>query len=250
MIMKHVIKSIFALSIIFSCFSCQKEEHPVWSGEPDKVIVNAPGTLSYNYDLEMWRIGYLNRETRISTYYHIVEMPDKNFPLEGGKQVLVSGLCYQIPRHVFDDVPAHLRDHYDLPFYVHYYIKVTDLKYDYRGFTMYHLKSVPRINIPVESLPEWLVEKINSFEAEHHKAEELFGHLTCNLIAKGEWNDQIVYLITDYLHVWAYIFNEAGDRIDSLDIYLESADKLSTSKNWVVIYECGDNIPYTINIAW
>ena len=29
MLMKQVIKSVFTLSIIFSCFSCLKEEHPI-----------------------------------------------------------------------------------------------------------------------------------------------------------------------------------------------------------------------------
>ena len=247
MLMKHVIKSIFVLSIIFSCFSCQKEEHPVWSGEPDKVIVNAPGTLFYNADLEMWCISYYNRETRLSNYYHIVEMPDKEFSLEEGRQVLASGLCYQIPRHILDDLPiisGGLMDYWAGK--VWYYIKVTDLNFDYRGFTWYHLKSAPRINIPVESLPEWLVAKINYFEAKHRQ----FVHSTCYLIAKGEWNEQIVYLIANYENVFADIHNEAGDRIDVLHLTYESYDNLSTSKNWVVIYECGDNIPYPILIGW
>ena len=121
-----LIKHMTALCAIITCFSCQKDKPLIdLSGEPDKVIENAPGTLHYNKDVKGWYISNSIPGTIDSMdNYLIAEMPDKKFPFEEGKQVLFSGFCYHVPRYIFD----YNRDIYGLGGVEWYYIKITYLK--------------------------------------------------------------------------------------------------------------------------
>ena len=108
-----------------------------------------------------------------------------------------------------------------------------------RVFTVDQLRSAPRNYIPKENLPEWIVAKINMYEQHYYPYAQ---------IAKGEWNEQIVYLSRNpFQSDFGTIYIEAEDREYSLsfansvlaDDYSLKGD-FSTSKNWVVIYEKGD----------
>ena len=122
---KNIIIGISVLCVIFLWFSCHKDKLLIdLSGEPDKVIENTSGTLSYSKEFKSWKVINPIPGTHDSIdVYLIVEMHDRKFPFEEGKQVLVSGLCYSIPYSILVDkgieYPAGVEC---------YYIKVTDLK--------------------------------------------------------------------------------------------------------------------------
>jgi len=121
---KKIFKETTVLCALLACFSCQKEETLIGlTGKPDKVIENVSGRLSYLKELEIWVVTYYIPETIDSAEsYLIVKMPDRKFPFEESKQVLVSGSCYKIPRQRLADkgifYPAGEE---------YYYIKVTKL---------------------------------------------------------------------------------------------------------------------------
>ena len=106
---------------------------------------------------------------------------------------------------------------------------------DYVGFVLCKLQYAPRIEIPMESLPEWLVEEILGFEKYCSPSSYDYKQ-----IARGEWNDNVVYLIrataTSYIDD---VYNETGDIIYKVPLSPDLGD-FSTSKNWEVIYECGE----------
>ena len=119
-----------ALYAIITCFSCQNNNMDFKNldidlpDNPDKVIENTPGTLYYSNDIKGWYVSSSIPETIDAIdRYLIIEVPDKKFPFQTGKQVLVSGLCYNIPSHVLID-----KNMYSLGGIDWYYIKITDLK--------------------------------------------------------------------------------------------------------------------------
>jgi hypothetical protein len=123
MINKSIIKSIFALCIVFACFSCQGLLVDL-SGEQDKVIENAPGLLLYSDDFNGWVVRYHFPDTHDSVdIYVIARIYVNKVHFEIGKEVLVSGFCYHIPKDKLNKkgiwYPAGTEC---------YYIIVTDLK--------------------------------------------------------------------------------------------------------------------------
>ena len=109
-----------------------------------------------------------------------------------------------------------------------------------KPFTVDQLQFVPRNILPKASLPEWIVKEINDFDEWWRTMR--YGYLQ---IAKGEWNEQIVYLFRNWSDMTS-VFTESG-----IEIYYKSEryiTDLSTSKNWVVIYEFGD-VTYPIIIG-
>ena len=114
-----------------------------------------------------------------------------------------------------------------------------------KPFTMDQLQYAPRVNIPMESLPEWVVSKINDLEY-LRKNPNLY---TFAQIAKGVWNEKIVYIVIQYTHTYHYSDFEHYVREDFHILFISNekgnvifytSEELSTSKNWVVIYEYGD----------
>ena len=93
------------------------------------------------------------------------------------------------------------------------------------------LKSSPSSIVPEESMPEWLVVRINEIEQRPVS-------VTTVHIYKGEWNKQIVYFIMDtFSSCLCDFFTENGEEIrDNL------SDFYSTSKNWMLIYEYGESL--------
>jgi len=95
------------------------------------------------------------------------------------------------------------------------------------GVTFENLASAPKNIVAKETLPEWLVVRINDYyEPRPFKVQ----------IYKGEWNKQPVFFIMDFhSSCLCDFFTKDGERISndsSMNIHL-------TSKNWVLIYECG-----------
>ena len=92
------------------------------------------------------------------------------------------------------------------------------------------LNSATLAIVPKESLPEWLVARINDYY------ETRPSSLCKVLIYRGEWNKQTVYFILDtYSACLCDFFTNAGERIVE-----NLSDCRATSKNWVLIYEYGD----------
>ena len=101
------------------------------------------------------------------------------------------------------------------------------------GVPWYQIASAPKVDLPKESLPGWLIVKINDYY-------EIRPPLFCKvLIYKGRWNEHTIYFIVDtYIHLaTAYrcdFFTASGEMI------VDTLDFRATSKNWVLIYEYGD----------
>ena len=129
------IKYMTALCAITVCLSCQNANNEIdmdfndididLPEKPDKVIENTPGILYYRNDFfKGWYVKNSIPGTHDSIEnYLIAEIPDKKFCFEEGKQVSVSGFCYEIPRFILFDkgiiYPAGIE---------FYYIKVTNIK--------------------------------------------------------------------------------------------------------------------------
>ena len=95
-----------------------------------------------------------------------------------------------------------------------------------KGVFLERLNSAPSIDTPKESLPGWLVVRINDYyETRPTKV----------LIYRCEWNKQTVYFILDtFSSCLCDFFTEDGERIrDNL------SDCHATSKNWTLIYKSG-----------
>ena len=134
---------ILVLCIILTCFSCKKDDEDAYetilidiTGEPDKVIENVTGTLYYDKAFKMWEVYDHFLDTIYAGVYLIVEMPDSNFSFNEGKEVTVSGLCYEIPLDIYLDFRSKRNSGKGYIQYSllaaptkHFYIKVTDLKY-------------------------------------------------------------------------------------------------------------------------
>ena len=124
------IKQMTVLCAVIAFFACKNNDQDFkifdmdFPDNPDKVIEKTPGRLFYGENVNGWFISSPIPGTIDSKdCYLIAEIPDKKFPFEEGKQVLVSGLCYHIPKDAFAD-----KDVYGLGGIEWYYIKITDLK--------------------------------------------------------------------------------------------------------------------------
>jgi len=104
------------------------------------------------------------------------------------------------------------------------------------GTTFSDLAKAPKNIVSKETLPEWLVVRINDYY------ETRPSLITKVLIYKGEWNDQIVFFILDTFSSCLYcnLYTEDGKRADNLP------DLRVTSKNWTIIYEYG-TLPLNID---
>ena len=99
--------------------------------------------------------------------------------------------------------------------------------------------AAPWVDVPRESLPEWLVARIEYFESTYKAFE---GCPNCTYyyyaqIYKGKWNEQTVYF-TNNVHSscqFCDTFTENGERISLID-----TDIRTTSKNWAIIFEVGE----------
>ena len=99
------------------------------------------------------------------------------------------------------------------------------------------LYSTPFAGVSKESLPKWLIDKLNELENEH-------GSQLANIkvrIFKGEWKNNTVFLLNCkpfYACLLCNIFYNDGKQI-VLD-HNEPANFCTTSKNWTFIYEFGE----------
>jgi len=113
--------------------------------------------------------------------------------------------------------------------------KSDDLNASDNGVSWDQLGSAPKVDVPKESLPEWLVVRINDFY-------EIRPQSYCKVqIYKGKWNSKTVYFIFDtYIHLsTSYLcefFSENGIIISDNNL----SDLRLTSKNWILIYEYGE----------
>ena len=100
------------------------------------------------------------------------------------------------------------------------------------------LKTSPSSIAPKESLPEWLVVRINEIEIIHSKDIEVVNVR----VFKGEWRSQKVYFIKNTLQscLLCEVYYENEEKIiwsnDDIDSFY------ATSTNWELIYEFGDGI--------
>jgi len=98
------------------------------------------------------------------------------------------------------------------------------------GVFVEQLKSAPYAMTPKESLPEWLVGRINEFEKRP-------ASITKVQIYKGKFNEQIVYFILDsFSSCLCDFYAENGDRIPDEQLSLLRV----SNKNWILIYEYGE----------
>ena len=96
-----------------------------------------------------------------------------------------------------------------------------------------HLKSASYDIIPKESMPEWLVVRINDYYETRPPS-------ICKVqIYKGKWDNQTVYFILDtFSSCLCDFYNENGERIRD-----ENLSLLHVSiKNWILIYEYGESV--------
>ncbi|MCL1943631.1 MAG: hypothetical protein FWF54_08835 [Candidatus Azobacteroides sp.] len=103
------------------------------------------------------------------------------------------------------------------------------------------LKSVPSVNVPKESLPEWIIVKINEIEVIHSKDISIVKIR----IFKGEWNKQTVYFIIDSLNscLLCEIYDEDGKKLAfSVNDSEVSGNFMTESQNWEKIYEFGEGV--------
>ena len=98
------------------------------------------------------------------------------------------------------------------------------------GVSWDQLDSAPRVDVPKEKLPEWMIVRINETEKRPVSISSV-------RIYKGEWNKQIVYFIMDtFSSCFCDFFTEIGARVDN-DLL---SDCRAISKNWILIYEYGE----------
>jgi len=101
------------------------------------------------------------------------------------------------------------------------------------GVPFDQLGSAPRVDVPKENFPEWLVVRINDY---YESRPPSF----CKIqIFRGKLNAQSVYFIVDtYIHLSTVFlcefFTETGERI------VNTSDCRAASKNWILIYEYGE----------
>jgi len=96
------------------------------------------------------------------------------------------------------------------------------------GVLFDNLVSAPKIIVPKETLPEWLVVKVIDNYA------PWLPILCLGEAYRGEWKNQIVYF-TPSVHSscpTCELFNEDGKTVDNLP------DCRTTSKNWIKIFGC------------
>ena len=106
--------------------------------------------------------------------------------------------------------------------------------FDYNDFVE-TVKSAPRVDIPKDSLPVWLVEYINYFEKYFDPDLGYYAQ-----IAFGEISYEPVY----YIHC-TYQSTMGGDFFDKEGntFFYPGRYVFHTSNKWVVIFELG-NVPY------
>ena len=101
------------------------------------------------------------------------------------------------------------------------------------------LSSSPKEIIPKESLPIWLIEKVNEMEK-----EPLLKFFKIKIFT-GEWNKRKYYLIIHPLSscMFCDIYSEKGEKkIFSADNNTEKNSFFQTCKNWTLIYEYGGDL--------
>ena len=100
-----------------------------------------------------------------------------------------------------------------------------------RGVSWDQLGSAPRVDVPKENFPEWLVVRINDYY--ETRPPSIFKAM----IYKGKWNKQTIYFILDtFSSCLCDFFTENGERISENNL---SALRI-TSENWLLIYEYGE----------
>ncbi|MCL1937830.1 MAG: hypothetical protein FWF52_05495 [Candidatus Azobacteroides sp.] len=103
-----------------------------------------------------------------------------------------------------------------------------------------NLQTAPRVDVERESLPEWLVVKINGIEAAHGKDISIVKVR----IFKGEWKEQTVYYIYDTLSSCGFceVYYENGENVTWSANNISTNSFCSGSKNWELIYEYGKGL--------
>ena len=98
------------------------------------------------------------------------------------------------------------------------------------------LQSVPS-SFEDNDFPEWLSIKISEIETIHSRDLSIVKVK----IYKGEWNERIVYLITDFLKSAPIeVYYENGDLLTMNSN--SHVDFYTSSKNWKLIYEFGNGL--------
>jgi hypothetical protein len=95
----------------------------------------------------------------------------------------------------------------------------------------------PSSIVPKESLPNWLVEKINKYEGYYPNGVGLFFPVR---LFKGEWKERTIYYIfvPHSSCMFCELYYKDGEKCTLND----DSDLMSfqtTSKNWMLIYKIG-----------
>ena len=98
------------------------------------------------------------------------------------------------------------------------------------GVDWMDISSAPMIDVPIESLPAWLVSKINEYEAMYGE-----NSIACVKIFRGTLKKQTVYFIFNVNSscLLCEVYYDDGNKID----YFDSSGLAAESKNWVLIYK-------------
>jgi hypothetical protein len=116
--------------------------------------------------------------------------------------------------------------------------KSNDPKTIDRDTFLEQLQSVPSVNIPIESFPEWLVAKVTEIEALHSKDVSMLKLR----IFRGEWKGHTVYYVRDPFASCGFceVYYEDGKNVIWSAEDVTSDSFCTESKDWVLIYEFGE----------
>jgi len=104
-------------------------------------------------------------------------------------------------------------------------------------------------DVPKESLPEWLVFKLNELENEY--GDQLNRILA--RIHKGEWKNRTVYFVSRPFNscLLCEVFDDEGKQLVWASDDPEIVNFCTTSKNWTIVYEFGEALDvYDYLIDW
>ena len=116
----------------------------------------------------------------------------------------------------------------------------TNIIPDNFSFSYEQLQAMPREDLNKETIPEWLVNKINEYE-------KSIDPVDCMKFFRGKWNNRIVYLIYNSFSscLLCKLYYEDGSKVILYfedDPYLSNellTDFLEKSTNWVIFNEFG-----------
>jgi len=101
------------------------------------------------------------------------------------------------------------------------------------------LQSAPSVSISKKNLPNWLIDKINQYEEQYANQLSMINVK----IYKGKWKNHTLYYLSDKFDscLLCSVFYDNGKQL-VLNNDSEVNNFVTTSKNWVLIYEIGTEL--------